>query len=105
MLAERTTFSEVMERYILEVTSKSRGKLEHTYRLKALAKHPIAKLRMTALTPLKVAEHKDERAKVIAAATVIHEFAYFSAIINHARREDTLSALQSPIISNKTTVR
>jgi integrase len=87
VLAERTTFSEVIERYVEEVTSKSRGKLEHTYRLKALARHPIGKLRMTALTPIKVAEYRDERAKTLAPATVIHELAYFSAIINHARRE------------------
>jgi hypothetical protein len=42
---------------------------------------------MSSLTPLKVAEYRDERAKVIAPATVIHELAYFSAIINHAERE------------------
>jgi len=42
---------------------------------------------MTALTPIKVADYRDERAKIIAPATVIHELAYFSAIINHARRE------------------
>lgn len=87
VLAERTTFSEVIKRYIQEVTSKTRGRTEHTYRLKALARHPIAQLRMTALTPLKVAEYRDERLKIIAHATVIHELAYFSAIINHARRE------------------
>lgn len=87
VLAERTTFGEVIKRYIQEVTSKTRGRTEHTYRLKALARHPIAQLRMTALTPLKVAEYRDERLKVVAHATVIHELAYFSAIINHARRE------------------
>jgi integrase len=87
VLAERTTFGEVIERYIQEVISKGRGYKEHSYRLKALARHPIAKLRMTALTPIKVADYRDERAKIIAPATVIHELAYFSAIINHARRE------------------
>lgn len=92
-LAERTTFGEVIERYILEVTSKSRGKLENTYRLKALARHPIGKLRMTALTPIKVAEYRDERAKNHAPATVIHELACLSAIINHARREWGISII------------
>ena len=87
VLAERTTFGEVIERYIKEVIIKCRGQLEHTYRLKALARHPIALLRMTALTPIKVAEYRDERLKTLAPATVIHELAYFSAIINHARRE------------------
>jgi integrase len=93
LLADRTTFSEVIQRYIHEVTSKARGRTEHTYRLKALAKHPIAQLRMSALTPLKVAEYRDERAKVIAPATVIHELAYFSAIINHAKREWGISII------------
>ena len=37
---------------------------------------------MTALTPLKVAKYRDERAKIITTATVIHELTYFSAIIN-----------------------
>ena len=87
VLAERTTFGEVIERYIKEVIIKCRGQLEHTYRLKALARHPIALLRMTALTPIKVAEYRDERLKILAPASVIHELAYFSAIINHARRE------------------
>ena len=70
VLAERTTFGEVIERYIQEVISKGRGYKEHSYRLKALARHPIAKLRMTALTPIKVADYRDERAKIIAPATV-----------------------------------
>ena len=87
VLAERMTFGEVIERCIKEVIIKYRGQLEHTYRLKALARHPIALLRMTALTPIKVAEYRDERLKTLAPASVIHELAYFSAIINHARRE------------------
>ena len=87
VLAERTTFGEVVERYIQEVIGKGRGYKEHTYRLKALIKRPIAKLNMAALTPIKIAEYRDERAKTLAPATVIHELAYFSAIINHARRE------------------
>ena len=86
-LAEKTLFKDVIERYIEEVTLQSRGKVEHTYRLRALARHPIAKLNMTGLTPIKVAEYRDERLKVMAPATVIHELAYFSSIINHARRE------------------
>jgi integrase len=86
-LAEKTVFKDIIERYIEEVTLKTRGRTEHTYRLRALAKRPIAKLRMIALTPLKVAEYRDERLKVMAPATVIHELAYFSSMINHARRE------------------
>jgi len=86
-LAERTPFKDVIERYIQEVTLKSRSMREDTYRLKALARHSIANLRMTALTPIKVAEYRDERLKLVSNGAVIRELSYFSSIINHARRE------------------
>lgn len=86
-LAERTLFKDVIERYVQEVTLKTRSMKEDTYRLRALARHPIAKLRMTALTPIKVAEYRDERLKLVSNGAVIRELSYFSSIINHARRE------------------
>jgi len=87
VLAERTTFSEVIERYVIEVTLKTRSMKEDTYRLRALARHPIAKLSMNALTPNKIAQYRDERLRVVSPASVIRELSYFSSIINHARRE------------------
>lgn len=87
VLAERTLFSEVIERYVQQVTLKTRSMREDTYRLRALARHPIASLSMAALTPIKVSEYRDERLKVISPATVIRELSYLSSIINHARRE------------------
>lgn len=86
-LAERTLFKDVIERYIQEVTLKTRSMREDTYRLKALARHPIGKLRMTALTPIKVAQYRDERLRLVSSGAVIRELSYFSSIINHARRE------------------
>ena len=86
-LAEKTTFKDVIERYILEVTLKTRSMKEDAYRLRALARHPIGKLSMIGLTPIKVAEYRDERLKVMSNSSVIRELSYFSSIINHARRE------------------
>ena len=86
-LAERTLFKDVIERYVQEVTLKTRNMKEDAYRLRALSRHPIAKLRMTALTPIKVAEYRDERLQIISNGAVIRELSYFSSIINHARRE------------------
>ena len=70
-----------------EVTLKTRSMKEDTYRLRALARHPIASLRMTALTPIRVAEYRDERLQRVSNGTVIRELSYFSSIVNHARRE------------------
>lgn len=86
-LAERTLFKDVIERYVQEITLKTRSMREDAYRLRALARHPIANLRMTALTPIKVAEYRDERLKLVSNGAVIRELSYFSSIINHARRE------------------
>ncbi|QWD75842.1 hypothetical protein ICV32_08490 [Polynucleobacter sp. MWH-UH24A] len=61
VLAEKSLFKDVIARYIEEVTLKTRSMREDTYRLKALARHPIANLCMTALTPMRVAEYRDER--------------------------------------------
>ena len=87
VLAERTLFKDVIERYIQEVAFKTRSMKEDTYRLRALARHPIAKLHMTAITPIKVAEYRDERLQAVSNGAVIRELSYFSSIINHARRE------------------
>ncbi len=86
-LAERTTFKEIVERYVQEVTPTMRSIVEDTFRLKKLAKHPLCKLSMAALTPTIIAKYRDERLKSVTAGTVIRELSYLSSIINHARRE------------------
>lgn len=70
-----------------EFALKTRSMKEDTYRLRALARHPIAKLHMSALTPIKVDEFCDERLKMVSNGAVILDLSYFSSIINHARRE------------------
>jgi integrase len=86
-LAERTTFAELILRYLQEVTPKTKSAREDGFRLRALARKPIAKYSMVALTPTRIAEYRDNRLKEVSAGTVIRELAYFSCLINHARRE------------------
>ena len=87
VLADKSLFKDVIERYIQEVTLTTRSMKEDTFRLRALARHAVGKLMMSALTPIKVAEYRDERLQVVSSGTVIRELSYFSSIINHARRE------------------
>lgn len=86
-LANKSLFVDLIERYIQEVTLTTRSRREDSFRLRALARHPIAKLRMSALTAIEVAKYRDERLQIVSAGTVIRELSYFSSIINHARRE------------------
>jgi integrase len=87
ILAENTTFKEIIERYMREVTPKMKSAKEELIRLNALSKKPIAKLSMMALTSAKIAEYRDERLAEVSNGTVIRELAYFSSIINQSRRE------------------
>lgn len=86
-VAEKTTFKEIIQRYIKEVTPSMKGRSEDTIRLNAICRRPIANLSMTSLTPSKIADYRDERLKSVSNGTVIRELCYLSSIINHARRE------------------
>jgi integrase len=85
--AQRTTFGDVIARYLQEVTPKMKGAAEDTIRLKAIMRKPIARWSMVNLSASRIAAFRDERLKQVSAGTVIRELAYLSAIINHARRE------------------
>lgn len=86
-LAEKTTFKELIERYMREVTPSMRNKCEDLIRLNAIARKPIGQFNMLALTPSRIAEYRDVRLKQVSSGTVIRELSYLSSIINHARRE------------------
>ena len=86
-LAEKTTFKELIERYIGEVTPTMRSASEDSIRLRAISRRPISQTNMLALTTSKIAAYRDERLKEVSPGTVIRELCYFSSIINHARRE------------------
>jgi integrase len=85
--AQKTTFGELIERYLREVTPTMRGAKADTIRLKAILRKPIAKVNTVALNSARIAKYRDERLQEVSAGTVIRELAYFSSIINHARRE------------------
>jgi integrase len=85
--AQRTTLRELILRYAQEVTPTMKSVTEDTYRLKALARRPIASWSLTNLSAARIAAYRDDRLKEVSNGTVIRELAYLSSIINHARRE------------------
>ena len=84
-IAQKTTLGELIQRYMVEVLPSMRGAPEDSIRLKAICRRPICKYSITALTPAKFADYRDQRLKEVAPGTVIRELAYFSSIINHGR--------------------
>ena len=99
--AQKTTFGELIERYLREVTPTMRSKHEDNYRLKAILRRPIAKVNTLLLNSSRIAKYRDERLKEVSAGTVIRELAYFSSIINHARREWDINIVNPVLLVRK----
>ena len=95
--AQKTTFGELIERYLREITPTMRGAGADTIRLKAIIRRPIAKVNTILLNSSLIANYRDERLKEVSAGTVIRELAYFSSIINHARREWNIN-IANPVL-------
>jgi len=85
--AERVTLSEILDRYMVEVSPSKRGGIDEIIRIKALKRFRIARLHMAALTPKAVAEYRDERLKTCNPSTVLRDLAMLSSVINHSRKE------------------
>lgn len=84
---DRITLGELIERYRDEVVPQQKGRNEHTIKLNALLRHPIAAYSITHLTPARIAQYRDERLETCKASTVVRDCATLSAVINHARKE------------------
>lgn len=80
-------FKDAIERYLHEVTYKSKSITEDSYRLKAMMRDWIGSLKMSELNQQNVIKFRDERLQVVSNSSVIRELAYISSIVNHARRE------------------
>ena len=85
--AQRTTFSEVIDRFIREVLPGMKSAKDDRIRLNAIKARPIAQFSMAALTPTRIAAYRDERLATVKPDTVIRELAFLSSVINCARRE------------------
>jgi integrase len=94
--AQRITLGDLIERYLIEVTPTLKGAKEDTIRLRAMMRHPMCKLVLTAVTPTKVAKFRDERLQQVSSSTVIRDLACLSAIISHARREWSIN-IENPV--------
>ena len=101
--AQKTNLGELIERYVLEVLPRMRGAKEDAIRLKALCRRSICKCSVSALTPAKIANFRDERLAEVAPGTVVRELSYLSSIINHGRREWGLNVANPVALVRKPT--
>jgi integrase len=95
--AEKNTLGDIIERYLREVTPTKRGAEPEAARLKALKRHPLTLLKMSALSGAHIASYRDARLKDVSPATVNKELNHLSHVITTARREWSIQIPENPI--------
>ncbi len=101
--ADTTTLYKLLERYAKDVAPTKRGAATEILRLKTLMRDSLSKHKLSALSPLVVADWRDRRLHAGAAgSTVNRELNIISAVMNWARRElmieveNPVSAIRRP---------
>jgi integrase len=84
---QKTTLSQLIDRYLVDVTPLMKSAAVDVYKLRALQQRTLSHLPLSKLTPSVLAQHRDMRLRAVTNGTVIRELAYISSVINHARRE------------------
>lgn len=95
--AEKNTLGDVIARYLREVTPTKRGAGPEASRLNALARRPLAQLKMSAVSSKHVAAYRDDRSKQVSAGTVNKELNHLSHVFETARREWGISMHENPV--------
>ena len=94
--AEQTTFYKLLERYKKDVSTTKRGYVTESFHIGTMMEDEISKLKLSALTPVILADWRDRRLEVCAGSTVNRELNTISAIINWARKE-LMIQMENPV--------
>lgn len=85
--SENTTLSEVLERYLAEITPSKKGAKVEGYRIAVIQRSTLAKQALARIRSIDIARYRDERRKTVAANTVKNELNTLSAVFEAARLE------------------
>jgi hypothetical protein len=95
--AEKNLLSDLIDRYLREVTPSKRGAGPEESRLRALQRRPIAQIKMAALSSAHIASYRDERLKQVSAGTVNKELNHLAHVIETGRREWGIQLPENPV--------
>lgn len=95
--AEKNLLSDLIDRYLREVTPGKRGAGPEESRLRALQRRPIAQIKMAALSSTHIASYRDERLKQVSAGTVNKELNHLAHVIETGRREWGIQLPENPV--------
>ena len=85
--ADHTTLGELFERYLEEVTPKKKGAESEHYRIRALARHPLAARFLSTIRSSDIAAYRDERLGVVAPPTVKRDLVILGHLFETARKD------------------
>ena len=86
-VADKMLLSDALLRYAEEVSPTKRGYRDEVIRINALKRAKMAAYSMAKLSPAIVAGFRDERLRNVGAGAVVRDLSLLSSVINHARRE------------------
>lgn len=95
--AEKNTLSDLIDRYLREVTPTKRGAVSERLRLLAFQQRPIAQIKMSALSSTHLAAYRDARLKEVAPGTVNKELNHISHVMEVGRREWGIQLPENPL--------
>jgi integrase len=95
--ADKNTLRNIIARYLKEVTPTKRGADAEGFCLRAVMRHPIAEIKMSALSSAHVAAYRDQRLSEVASATVNKALNHLSHVIETGRREWGISMPENPV--------
>ncbi|HGN3341096.1 TPA: site-specific integrase [Pseudomonas aeruginosa] len=96
--AEATSFSNALELYAREVTSKKRGRASELSRIQTMQRHPLALRSLASIRGSDMANYRDTRLNDgLAPATVRRELALISHVFTIARKEWRMESLTNPV--------
>ncbi|MGI4877963.1 MAG: site-specific integrase, partial [Janthinobacterium lividum] len=94
---DRTTFGDLLRRYVGDVTVAKRGSTVETYRLRQMLRHPMALLPLSRLSGATFAAYRDQRLHMVTGETVRRELTILRHVLEVARREWDVPFLTNPV--------
>ena len=96
-LLRKTTLSDLLDRYIAEVTPTKRSACSEKSRLEKLRRDPIAVIALADLSPEHFASYRDRRLEMVKAGTVKRELSLLHHAIDIGRKEWGLRLGGNPV--------
>jgi len=91
------TLSNLIDRYLSEITPRKKSVEKETYRLKRIQRHRLAAKNLRDISPGDFAKYRDERLSIVGSQVVRHELNVLGHMFGLAIREWSIPLPQNPI--------